>query len=98
MFFDRKLIIDFFADGGFEEKTYLSIVDFHHFTDDLGREAMDGDFFVVFPYQDVLFLDVNADNFFFTVEIQVLYWIFVRLSIEEGLCVVLKLPALHSLV
>lgn len=98
VFFNLKLVLNLFAHGGFEEKTDLSVVDFHHFSDDFVREIVDCHFFIVSPYEDVLLLDVNPNEFLFSVDVQVLDRIFIRFSIEKRLSVILELPSLDPLI
>jgi len=63
-----ELIFFLFAYGSLKEKANLLIVHFDNLLDDLIREVVNGNFFVVFPYHDVLLFKVNADKLVFTVE------------------------------
>ena len=98
MFFHEDLILDFFGDSSFKEEADLGVVDFHHFLDGFIGEVVDDDFFCGLPDHDVLLLQVDAYEFSFVGEVEVVNLGFIGFCVEDGFGVALEFPALDSLV
>jgi hypothetical protein len=47
----------------------LSVVDFHHFLNDLSGEVVDDNFFITFPDEYKLFLNVDAYKLFSSIKV-----------------------------
>ena len=69
MLLNLKLMLEFLADSGLEQKTNLGVINLHDFLDDFIGEVMDDDLFVIFPDHNVLFLKVQANQLPISIEI-----------------------------
>jgi hypothetical protein len=59
---------------------------------------MDYYFLITLPNQNKLLLNVNTHQLPLPIQIQILDWVLVRLSIEQGLSVVFQKPSLYTLI